>query len=83
MAEIRKRFFWCCVYHSSLSDHSSYRVQKNRKYYAVKVLEDNNNLLILRKEIAFQMRSNCPNIVDVFETYYFNDKLWVSSFSFL
>lgn len=56
---------------------TSYRVQKNKKYYAVKVLEDNNNLLILRQEIAFQMRSNCPNIVDVYDTYYFNDKLWV------
>lgn len=23
------------------------------------------------------MRSDCPNIVDVYETYYYNDKLWV------
>ena len=58
---------------------ASYLVSKGRSKYAVKVLEDNRNLLVLRKEIAFQMRSQCPTIVDIVDTYYFDDKLWVGS----
>ena len=55
---------------------ASYLVSKGRSKYAVKVL------LVLRKEIAFQMRSQCPTIVDIVDTYYFDDKLWVGSPTF-
>ena len=54
-----------------------YRVKKDRNYYAVKALEDNSNLIVLQKEIAFQMRSECLNIVDIYDTYYHDSKLWV------
>ncbi|OAO16562.1 p21-activated protein kinase [Blastocystis sp. ATCC 50177/Nand II] len=54
-----------------------YAVTKGRNKYAVKVMEDNRNLLVFHKEIAFQIRSKCPEIVDVEETYYFDDKLWI------
>lgn len=57
----------------------SYAVTQGRNKYAVKVMEDNRNLLVFHKEIAFQIRSKCPTIVDVVETYYFDDKLWVGS----
>lgn len=50
---------------------------KDRRHFAIKKIEDNNNLLLLRREIAFQIRSQCPNIVDVYDTYYFDDKIWV------
>ena len=61
------------------SSFPSYAVTKGRNKYAVKVMEDNRNLLVFHKEIAFQIRSKCPEIVDVEETYYFDDKLWVGA----
>lgn len=55
----------------------SYRVTLNGQYYAVKVLEDNNNMLVLQREIAFQIRSQCQNIVVFYDTYLFDRKIWV------
>lgn len=68
---------WCMFFISF--SFSSYSVTQGRKKYAVKVLEDNRNLLIIRKEIAFQIRSKCAEIVDVIDMYYYDDKLWVGS----
>ena len=58
-----------------------YHVTKDRRHFAIKKIEDNNNLLLLRREIAFQIRSQCPNIADVYDTYYYDDKIWVRVFS--
>ena len=55
-----------------------YRVTLNGQYYAIKVLEDNNNMLVLQREIAFQIRSQCQNIVMFYDTYLFDRKIWVS-----
>lgn len=54
-----------------------YRVTLNGQYYAVKVLEDNNNMLVLQREIAFQIRSQCQNIVVFYDTYLFDRKIWI------
>ena len=55
-----------------------FRVTFNGQYYAIKVLEDNNNMLVLQREIAFQIRSQCQNIVMFYDTYLFDRKIWVS-----
>ena len=65
------------VYMYSLPFIIRYRVTLNGQYYAIKVLEDNNNMLVLQREIAFQIRSQCQNIVMFYDTYLFDRKIWV------
>ena len=45
-----------------------YLAYKGKTPYAVKVLEDNNNLILLRKEIAFQIKSDGygPSLISLF-----------------
>ena len=58
----------------------SYRAKKGNQYYAIKVLEDNNNLLTLRNEIAFQLRTKHENIVQIVDKYFYDNRLWVGMF---
>ena len=56
----------------------SYRAKKGDQYYAIKVLEDNSNLLTLRNEIAFQLRTIHENIVQIVDKYFYDNRIWVS-----
>ena len=56
-----------------------YKVNKGKQVFAVKVLEDNGNLVSLQQEIGLQSYTPGPNVVSIIDTYYFDDKLWVGS----
>ena len=56
-----------------------YKVNKGKQVFAVKVLEDNGNLVSLQQEIGLQSYTPGPNVVSTIDTYYFDDKLWVGS----
>ncbi|KAK8792053.1 hypothetical protein WA158_005430 [Blastocystis sp. Blastoise] len=42
--------------------------------YAMKVIRDEGNLSDMIREIAFQKRVNCPQVVQTYATYYYTDK---------
>lgn len=54
-----------------------YKVNKGKQVFAVKVLEDNGNLVSLQQEIGLQSYTPGPNVVSIIDTYYFDDKLWI------
>ncbi|KAK8810480.1 hypothetical protein WA158_007055 [Blastocystis sp. Blastoise] len=54
-----------------------YRAERQGKLYAIKVCHENCNFGHIKSEVAIQTRTIHPNIVNIYETYYFENKLWI------